>query len=94
VSVILVSENGERIRCNMWNWRPTLALIERAQLLPPETIARASHSGAGAVVTASEALAISVLLDSHLAGMAVGQRVGLDGSSTSTPDDHKLDFDN
>lgn len=93
MGVILEPNAGEPISCNWWNWRPTLELIRRADLLDDETIERAGCNAAGAEVTAEQARSIAAYIDSFIDELDAGSRVLLDGSVTDKPDDFKMHYD-
>lgn len=93
MGVILEPKTGESISCNWWNWRPTLELIRRADLLDDETIERAGYNGAGGIVSAEQAVSIARYIDSFIDELDSGSRVLLDGAVTDKADDFKMHYD-
>ena len=89
----LTATDGCAVEVDGWNWHPTLNLIERAGLLPAETVSLAHHN-ARARISAAQARRISVFLDAYLQGLPPGARVLLDGAITTEPDSGELDRTN
>jgi hypothetical protein len=87
MGVTLRPTEGEAIRCNWWNWRPTVAFLLRRQLPYGEAreVAEATN-GDILTLSADEALQAAHLVDEALARMARGERLLLDGSTTFEPD--------
>ncbi|WP_293914785.1 hypothetical protein [Deinococcus sp.] len=73
--------------CNWWNWRPTLTLISTLKLLDAERLDLMGYN-AGAEVSQAEAQAIASFLEARvLPLLSENQRVLLNGSRTTEPDD-------
>jgi hypothetical protein len=83
---------GTRLNVNAWNWRPTLALLERRDLLDPEKLELLGYT-VEVEVTAEEAGRIARFLDGYLADVPADGRVLLDGAVTTTPDTGELHRD-
>ncbi|HSK95484.1 MAG TPA: hypothetical protein VK891_02615 [Euzebyales bacterium] len=73
---------------NWWNWRPTVALLLRAGVIPDD-LAERMHAGVGAAdVSADQALAMAEVVHTLAADLAEGERVLLDGTVTDRPPAH------
>ena len=74
---------------NWWNWRPTVALLVRAGVLPAgEREERCLANGCGGCLSASEAVSAADYLEALVAGIGPGRRVLLDGEVTERPIDY------
>lgn len=89
MTVILVPASGEDIVINWWNWRPTVAMLVRAGILPAgEREERCLLNGCGGYLSGSEALQAAEYIDLLIVGMKPGQRVLFDGEVTDKPIDY------
>lgn len=89
MTVILVPASGEDMTINWWNWRPTVAMLVRAGILPTgEREERCLANGCGGCLSESEALRAAECVESVVAGMKHGQRVLFDGEVTEKPIDY------
>ena len=89
MAVILVPAAGEDMMINWWNWRPTVAMLVRAGILPAgEREERCLANGCGGCLSASEALRAAEYIESLIADMEPGERVMLDGEITDKPIDY------
>jgi hypothetical protein len=74
---------------NWWIWRPAVAILVRAGILPPgEREVRCLANGCGGCLSASEASRAAEHIEALVAGMKPGQRVLLDGEVTDKPIDY------
>lgn len=85
MAFILVPENGEKIMINAWNWRPTLELLRRAELIDDELYERMGAHGCGGQVDAETARRIADFIDLKLRAMKPEQRVLADLTITDRP---------
>ncbi len=92
VTYILKFHDGADLQINVWNWRPTVALIANAGIVPVDQAELLMVNGIGASVTDEQALAISRLLAGRTASMHQGDRLQLDGTIVQGPKDLSLDF--
>jgi hypothetical protein len=92
MSWTLESPEGGRLDVNAWNWRPTLSLLESAEVLDAETAALLGVNGY-VPVTGREAGRIADFLDAYLEGLPGDGRVRLDGGVTTEPDTYELHRD-
>jgi hypothetical protein len=76
---------------NWWNWRPIVALLVRAEILPAgEREERCSANGCGGCLSDDEARRAADYLETLIAGMRPGERLLHDGGVTSQPKDYAL----
>ena len=85
MSFILIPEDGEDIKINSWNWRPTIGLLREAKLMSDDLWEAMGANGTGATVNADMAVRIADYLDQHLQSMKPGDRMRADLSITSIP---------
>jgi hypothetical protein len=85
--VLDLEDETSSLKVNVWNWRPTLVLLERFRVLEPEMIERMGFNGGSGSATKAEARAIARELKPLLGLIGEGDRVLLDGSTTGQPDD-------
>ncbi|MEU8251360.1 hypothetical protein [Nonomuraea sp. NPDC048916] len=85
MSWTLETPNGEPLKVNAWNWRPTLELLESSGILDTDTAALLGYNIA-MELTGEQAQRIATFLDAYLATTPAGGRVLLDGSITTDPD--------
>jgi hypothetical protein len=78
MAFILISENGEEVVINAWNWRPTLELLRDATLIDDDLYERMGTFGREAKVDADTADRIADFLDERLAAMKKGDRIRAD----------------
>jgi hypothetical protein len=78
MSFILVPKHGEDIQVNGWNWRPTLELLRREDLISAKNYEQMSAQGCGGKVDAGLASRIADVIDRWLAAMKPGDRVRSD----------------
>ncbi len=76
---------GEDLWVNKWNWHPTIELLVRVGIFTAER-AEPLHYNCGGDVTDAEATRIFEFLTAYLQSMPQGQRLLINGSSTSEPD--------
>jgi hypothetical protein len=86
MSWTLTTPDGTRLHVNAWNWRATLALLERHELLDAETI-ELLGANFDVEVAGDDARRIAAFLADYLATMPPDGRVMLDGAVTTEPDD-------
>src|SRR5215469_3891252 len=85
MSFILIPKNGEDIKINAWNWRPTLELLRSANVIDDDLFERMGIHGLKAEVDATTANRIADFLEARLCAMNSGQRVLADLTVTDTP---------
>jgi hypothetical protein len=85
MSFILIPKNGEDIKINAWNWRPTLELLRRADVIDNDLCERMGTHGFKAEVDATTANRIADFLEARLRVMKPEQRVRADLTVTDTP---------
>ena len=86
MAFILIPRNGEDVKINAWNWRPTLELLRKANLIDDdlyERMGRMGTSGRRAIVDAGTAVRIADFLDEYLRTMNAGDRVRYDLTVTN-----------
>lgn len=89
MAVILVPTSGEDLMINWWNWRPTVALLVRAGILPAgEREERCLANACGGELSAAEALRAAEHIEGLVAAMKPGQRILFDGEVTEKPIDY------
>jgi hypothetical protein len=80
---------------NFWNWRPIVEAVRRLQVLPDERVAALHEPFCNNGLSKEEARLVADALESRiLATLEKGERVLLDGTRTSEPDDlvfHKIE---
>lgn len=92
MSITDLGDEGRVLFCNWWNWRPTLAIIERLIDVDPRELERMRFSGGGGRLSEVEASALALGLRAKvLPAVPEGGRLLLDGSATLVPDDGTLD---
>ena len=88
MAVILEPMSGNDLMINWWNWRPTVALLVRAGILPDgERAERCLGNGYGGHLSENEALRAAEYLDTLLTTMKSDQRILFDGAVTNQPID-------
>ncbi|NUP03074.1 MAG: hypothetical protein HOY71_54475 [Nonomuraea sp.] len=92
MSWTLETPEGRRLGVSSWHWRPTLALLERAQVLDPEIVDLLGIN-AETTLTGGDAGRIAAFLDSYLPGLGDHDRVRLGGEVTDEPDTHEFHRD-
>lgn len=86
VSIDDLRDRNRSVRCNWWNWRPTVELIRSLRLFDDHRLDMLSD-GFGEL-TEAEAKQLAEGLERHvLPGLRPGQRVLLNGIVTEMPDD-------
>lgn len=85
MSFILVPKNGEEIKINAWNWRPTLELLRDAEIIHDDLFERMGTHGCKAKVDAATACRIADFLEVRLHAMRPDQRVLVDLTVTDRP---------
>lgn len=84
------NSGGDGLVINGWNWRPTIALLEREGIFPnQERVDRCLANGCGGCLSSDEALHAAEVLDELVANLDENQRLLHDGSLTDVP----IDFD-
>jgi hypothetical protein len=86
MSWTLETPDGTEVNINSWNWRATLALLERHGVLDEEKLELLGYN-ITVQVTGEETRRIAAFLDDYLTGLPGDGRVMLDGSVTTEPDD-------
>ncbi len=93
MSFILVDLADEQydIQINGWNWRPTVALLIGAGILPSgERAERCLCQGCGGYFTKEEVARTAEFLEGLVARMKPEERVMFDGSITDKPKNYSL----
>lgn len=85
MSFILIPRNGEDVKINAWNWRPTLELLRNAQLISDELSERMGVHGCRAEIDIEMAGRIANFLETRLATMTPGERIKADLTTTDKP---------
>lgn len=85
MSFILIPNHGGDLQVNAWNWRPTISLLLRANLIDDRQHELMGCSGCGGAVNSQTATKIAEFLDQQLAGMNPGQRIRGDLKVTEEP---------
>jgi hypothetical protein len=75
MSFILVSQNGEDLQVNAWNWRPTLMLLRAVNALTEEDYERMGAQGCGGIVDKAKAEQIADVVTQKLTSMKPGERM-------------------
>jgi len=86
MSWTLTKPDGTRLDVNAWNWRATLALLERHEILGAETIELLGYN-IDVEIPGDDARRIAAYLADYLATLPGDGRVMLDGAVTTEPDD-------
>ena len=91
--VIDSADDTKQLFVNFWNWRPTVELIRSFGIVDSERIHLLGTQCVGAAVSEDEARQISRRLQEQvLPSLCAGERVRLDGSVTSEPDDGRMHY--
>lgn len=85
MAFILIPKNGEEVKINAWNWRPTLELLRKANLIDDDLYERMGTFGLEAVIDADTAVRIADFLDARLGVMKAGDRIRADLTVTDKP---------
>jgi hypothetical protein len=85
MSFILVPKNGEEIKINAWNWRPTLELLRDAEIIDDDLFERMGTHGCKAEVDADMASRIADYIGARVLAMKPEQRVLADLTVTDRP---------
>jgi hypothetical protein len=85
MSFILVPQKGDDVHVNAWNWRPTLEILYRENLVSLEQYERMGANGCGGCVDSELALRVAETIERKLQTMRPGDRILADGSSTDQP---------
>ena len=85
MSFILVPKNGEEIKINAWNWRPSLELLRDAGIIDDDLFERMGTHGRKAEVDAATAARIADFIEARLRTMKPEQRVLADLTVTDKP---------
>jgi hypothetical protein len=83
VAFILIPNNGEDVKINAWNWRPTLELLHNAKVIDLDLYEGMATSGRRTIVDAGTAVRIADFLDERLRTMKAGDRIRADLTLTS-----------
>jgi hypothetical protein len=75
MSFILVSQKGEDLQVNAWNWRPTLMLLRAVEALTNEDYERMGAHGCGGIVDKAKAEQIADVVTQQLRSMKPGERM-------------------
>lgn len=85
MSFILIPKNGEEIKINAWNWRPTLELLRDAGIIDNDLFERMGTHGQKADLDATTASLIADFLELRLRAMKPEERVLADLTVTDRP---------
>jgi len=85
MSFILVPNQGEDIKVNAWNWRPTVEFLRAENVITNDHAELLGGNGCGASVDAALALKMAAALDNKLSIMKPGDRIRADLTVTSIP---------
>lgn len=85
MAFILVPQKGENVQVNAWNWRPTLEILYRDNVISLECYERMGANGCGGCVDAELALRAAEAIQRRLDAMRPGERILADGSVTDQP---------
>lgn len=86
MAVILQPSRGEDLMLNWWTWRPILAVLVRAGIVPAgEREERCSANGCGGYLSEGEALRAADYVASLVGRMQPGERLLHDGTVTNKP---------
>ena len=75
MSFILVSQKGEDLQVNAWNWRPTLMLLLEENAITEEDYERMGAQGCGGIVDKAKAEQIADVVTQKLISMKPGERM-------------------
>ena len=75
MSFILVSQKGEDLQVNAWNWRPTLMLLREVNAITEEDYERMGAHGCGGIVDQAKAEQIADVVTQKLISMKPGERM-------------------
>jgi hypothetical protein len=93
MTFILVDSTDDQhdIQINGWNWRPTVAILVDAGIIPSgERAERCLCQGCGGHFTEAEVIQAADFLEKQLVGMKSGDRLRRDGSVTDKPKNYAL----
>ena len=77
------NSGGDHLMINWWTWRPTVAILERAGILPSgERTERCLANGCGGHLTGEEAVRAAARVEALLEGLAPNERVLMDGEKS------------
>lgn len=83
------NNGGDDFVINGWNWRPTVALLEREGVIPNgERAERCLANGCCGYMSSDEAIHAAEALDKRVANLDPNKRVLHDGSITDKPIDY------
>jgi hypothetical protein len=86
-----LADDQHDIQINGWNWRPTVALLVEAGILPTgERAEDCLAQGCGGYFTKEEATRTAEFLKGVVASMKPGERVMFDGSIRDKPKNYDL----
>ena len=85
MSFTLVPKRGDEVQVNAWNWRPTLELLLREDLISEELYDRMGAQGTGGKVDAKLADQIADTIDRTLKTMKPRERILADLRVTGRP---------
>jgi|SRR5579864_8829531 len=85
MSFILIPKHGEETKINAWNWRPTLELLRKAEIIDDDLFERLGTHGRKAEVDAATSGRIADFLEVRLRAMKPEQRVLADLTVTDRP---------
>jgi len=76
---------------NFWHWRAIVEIIRRLDVLDPSTVDGLHEQYVGTGLTREEARSVADAIEARVLGTLVeGERVKLDGTSTTTPENRIL----
>ncbi len=91
--IIDLKDEQNALKVNVWNWRPTLEMITKMNILEIQELESMSFNGGSGKATESQTKLIAQKLRLMLAGLESNARVLVDGSVTTEPDDGEFHRD-
>jgi hypothetical protein len=89
-----LADENKVLKINIWNWHPTVELIESFGIIDAERIERMHMQLGAAKITEAEARQIGQRLQADvIPRLRSDDRVLLDGSVTDEPDDGVMHYD-
>ena len=85
MSFILVPEQGEDLKVNGWNWRPTLELLLATEVITQDDYERMGAQGCSGKVGAEKASLIADVVEQKLMSMNPGERMLANLSVSAVP---------
>jgi hypothetical protein len=89
ISLKATGSNDQWFEINFWNWRPIVELIRTLDVIPNERVDELHQPYCGYGLSDAEAIAVAAALEAKvLPGLSAQERVLLDGTTTTQPDDY------